>query len=182
MNRNSVRIIDGLKELSRRPFEIVSGKVVAGSIDAGANTMSVVLSANGLEIKDVLFKATSDGTDGVIATPEEGSDVVIGSIDGSGQWTLLQASSVSKWEVRLHGRSVVVTPESIQIDTGMATVRVAEKVTIRCGAEDLYTLLRDILDSIKLITVTTSTGPSSVPVNVALFDAILLRLNNLLAA
>lgn len=182
MNRNSARIIDGLKELSRRPFEIVSGKVVAGSIDAGANTMSVVLSANGLEIGNVLLKATSDGTDGVIAIPEEGSDVVIGSIDGPGQWALLQASTVAKWEVRLHGRSVAVTPESIEIDTGMATVKVADKVTVRCGTEDLYTLLRDVLDSIKLITVTTSTGPSSVPVNVAMFDAILLRLNNLLAA
>jgi hypothetical protein len=182
MNRNSVRIIDGLKELSRRPYEIVSGQVVGGSIDPGANTMSVVLSANGQEVKDVLLKATSDGTDGVIAIPEEGSDVVIGSIDGPGKWTLIQASSVAKWEVRLHGRSVLVTPESIEIETGMATVRVAEKVSVRSGAEDLYSLLRDLLDCIKLITVTTSAGPSSVPVNAAMFDAILLRLNNLLAA
>ncbi len=182
MNRSSVRIIEGVKELSRRPYEIVSGKVVGGSIDSDANTMSVVLSANGLEIKDVLLKATSDGTDGVIAIPEEGSDVVIGSIDGPGQWVLLQASSVAMWEVRLHGRSVVVSPESIEIDTGVATLKVAEKVTVRSGTEDLYTVLRDLLDSIKLITVTTSAGPSSVPVNVAMFDAILLRLNNLLAA
>ncbi|MBE2289354.1 MAG: hypothetical protein IAE95_07350 [Chitinophagaceae bacterium] len=182
MNRSSVRIIDGLKELSRRPYEVVSGKVVGGSIDSDANTMSVVLSANGLEIKDVLLKATSDGTDGVIGIPEDGSDVVIGSIDGPGQWVLLQASSIAKWEARLHGRSVVITPEAIKIDTGLATVKVAEKVTVRSGTEDLYTLLRDLLDSIKLITVTTPAGPSSVPVNVAMFDAISLRLNNLLTA
>ena len=74
-----MRITDGLKELSRRPYEVVSGKVVGGSIDSDANTMSVVLSANGLEIKDVLLKATSNGEDGVIAIPEDGSDVVIGS-------------------------------------------------------------------------------------------------------
>ncbi len=108
--------------------------------------------------------------------------MVIVIIVGPVQWVLLQASIIAKWVVRLHGRSVVVSPEYIEIHTGVATVRVAEKVTVRSGTEDLYTLMRDLLDSIKLITVTTSAGPSSVPVNVAMFDAILLRLNNLLAA
>ena len=182
MNRDSVRILSGLRELSRRPNELVSGKVVVGSVDIEGNTMSVVLSGSGKIIDNVLLKATGDGPDGVITIPEEGTDVVVGSIDGPGQWTMIQASKVARWQVKMDDRSVVVSTESIDINSGTAHIKLGEKISVSVGAENLYSLLYDILDAIKLITVTTSSGPSSVPVNVLAFDAILLRLNNLLAS
>lgn len=55
-----------------------------------------------------------------------------------------------------------------------------DKLSIKSQNEDMKTLLSDLLDAIKKLTVTTSVGPSGVPINLADFEAIKQRLNNLL--
>ena len=42
MTKNSVKISAGIRALTRQPNEIISGVVVAGSVDEGNQTISVI--------------------------------------------------------------------------------------------------------------------------------------------
>lgn len=55
----------------------------------------------------------------------------------------------------------------------------AEKVSIKSDTEDLKAILTDMLSAIEQLTVTTTTGPSSPPINLTAFSLIKTRLNNL---
>jgi phage baseplate assembly protein gpV len=50
---------------------------------------------------------------------------------------------------------------------------------LKRSTESLNSILSDLIDAIKLLTVTTPVGPSGVPINVATFTAIKERLPNL---
>jgi len=70
----------------------------------------------------------------------------------------------------------------IKMAHGNTIFDIGELIKINTESESLFAILNDLITAISLLTVTTSTGPSSVPVNVASFTALLSRLSNLLSA
>jgi len=182
MTKNSAKIRYGITALAYRPYEILSGTVVAGSVNIGANTISVQTNYNDIPIEGVLLNAIGDSATGMVLVPKEDSAVIIGSIDGPGQWTLINASELEQAVIKIGEVTFTMKETGIKMAHGNTIFDIGELIKINTESESLFAILNDLITAISLLTVTTSTGPSSVPVNVASFTALLSRLSNLLSA
>src|SRR4051812_32128582 len=96
MTKNIAKIKAGLSVLTDKPYEIISGTVVPGSLDTDQNTISVQTTNYSEPIAGVMLNAVSYNGNGLILFPKDGSNVIIGSIDGPGEWTLIRASDLTK--------------------------------------------------------------------------------------
>lgn len=183
MTRNTAKIREGIRALSHKPFEILSGTVVAGSVDSRAYTMSVMPSDGGDAIQGVLLSSVSENANGMIVFPKDGSNVIIGSIDGSGEWTLLKASDLAKAIIAIENVVYQIDDTQVNIQNGSVVFNMgASMFKMNTASESLFQWLNDLTTAMTLLTVGTSSGPSTVPINVATFNTLLTRLNNLLIA
>ena len=101
MTKNTDKIRKGIRALTHKPYEIVSGTVVAGSVDATEYTMTVLPSDDSEGIEGVLLNVITNDENGVVLLPKDNSNVIIGSIDGPGEWSLLKASDLVKVSIVL---------------------------------------------------------------------------------
>jgi hypothetical protein len=182
MTKNSLKIANGLVRLVQCQPEVISGTVVMGSFDATTNTLTILPTNSQTPIEGVMISSVSGVEDGVIVVPKEGSHVVIASIDGPGIWTVVKTCEIEKAILKIG--SVTCTAEStgIIVECGNTTVDIGTIIKIGTAGESLFGILNDLLIAMTLMTVTTSTGPSSVPINLASFNALQTRLGNLLSA
>lgn len=120
-------------------------------------------------IFDVRLRAELDGaSDGLVVYPAVNSWVLIANIGGSEtEWVVVACSEVEK---------VVVEVDTTVVEVSDAGVR------IQRGGDDLKSLLADLLEAVKALTVTCAApgSPSSVPLNLASFVVLETRLNALL--
>ena len=182
MARNTSKIKEGIRALTDRPFEIISGTVVAGSVDTTGYTMSVQ-PVDGDPIAGVMLSSVTDNGNGILLVPKDGSNVIIGSIDGPGKWTLIRASELLKTVTTIGNVICEVDDSQVNIQNGNTVLNVGEAVfKINTAGESLFSLLKDLITGLTVLTVGTPSGPSTVPVNVASFNDLLVRLNNLLSA
>ena len=115
MTKNTDKIRKGIRALTHKPYEIVSGTVVAGSVDATEYTMTVLPSEDS---EGVLLNVITNDENGVVLLPKDNSNVIIGSIDGPGEWSLLKASDLVKVSIVLGSSKVTVTDGLIQFNDG----------------------------------------------------------------
>lgn len=81
------------------------------------------------------------------------------------------------------GMTITIEAGVVTITKGTTTVAIGSAgVTIERGGDSLGDALGALIDAIKLITVTCASpgSPSTVPLNFAAFDAVAVRLNNIL--
>lgn len=182
MTKNTAKIKAGITLLAHKPYEILSGTVVAGSVDTEANTISVQTGNDRPPIEDVLLTAVTAENSGLLIVPKEGSHVIIGSIDGPGQWVVLKASELAQASIKIGPATFLIDENSIKIESSNAVLDIGNLIKINTAGESLFTLLNDLITAITLITVGTPSGPSTPPVNVASFSALIPRLSNLLSA
>lgn len=162
------QLIEQLRNLSKqgRKTEIIVAKVTA--VD-GANATVDVVDVEDNEIFDVRFRAVIDGNDtGFVAYPAVNSWVCVANVGcGESDYVVVSMSEVTK--------------VTVQISTTIFEID-ATGVAIERGAEDLKTLLTDLLTAITQLTVTCAAAgsPSSPPINLAAFTALQTRLNSLL--
>jgi hypothetical protein len=182
MTKNSVKISEGIRALTRQPYEIMSGTVVAGSVDEGNQTISVQPDGQEGTIDGVLLGAASVATDAIVVVPKEGSHVVIGSVDGPGNWILLKPSEITKVLVTITNTACTISENGVKMESGNTVIDVESVIKIATASESLHAILNDLITAITLITVPTPAGPSGVPVNAATFNTIVTRLSNLLSA
>lgn len=180
MNQNIAKIRAGLLRMAHLPPPIVSGTVVAGSMNSTAHTCSVT-TFYGDEITDVILSAVS-GSSGAIMHPADGSHVIVGAINGPGQWMVLATSELDLCQINTGNTELKLSGSGGQLSKGNTKVKVDELVTIASASEDLCSIMLDLVNAIAAITVTTSAGSSSVPVNVASFTSLIARINNLLSS
>lgn len=76
--------------------ELISGTVVAGSVDEDAMTCSVQVLGMDEAIEGVLLNVIESNVKGCVAVPADGSHVWIGSIDGPGEWGIFKTEQVKK--------------------------------------------------------------------------------------
>ncbi len=182
MNKNSIKISEGIRALTKQPYEIMSGTIVAGSVNEGNQTISVQPDGQEGIIEGVLLGAVSSTTDAIMVVPKEGSHVVIGSVDGPGNWILLKPSEITKVLITIANSQCTVSESLIKIESGNTVIEVESLIRIATASESLHGILNDLITAITLITVPTPAGPSGVPVNAASFNTIVTRLSNLLSA
>lgn len=180
MSKNAARINAGIRALAHKPFEIISGTVA--STDAGAGTMTVKPADDGEAINNVRLSAITGSTDGLIIYPDADSNVVIGTIDGPGEWVLLKASKITKAVIKIGSVSYEMNDSKVTITNSNTILDISDTVfKVKTASESLFDIINDLITQITLITVPTSAGPSGVPVNATAFTTIATRLGNLLA-
>jgi hypothetical protein len=183
MSKNTAKIRDGLKQLAYRPYEIMSGVVVENSLDESAYTISVLPTGSETAIVGVVLNTVADEDKGMLLIPKDGSHVVIGCIDGPGEWILLRAGEITKATFKINNVQYEINGAGVSIvNAGLTFNAGSEVFKMNTSTESLYEFLRDLVTATKSITVGTSGGPSTTPVNEPEFLSLLSRLENLLSA
>jgi hypothetical protein len=183
MTKNTAKIKAGIKALSEHPNEIISGTVVPGSVDTTGFTMSVQLTDNSAPIAGVMLNSVTENSNGLILFPKDGSNVIVGSIDGPGEWALIRASEITKAIITIENVTYEMDSAQVNVKNGTSVFNVGTSVfKMNTASESLFQLLNDLITGITLLTVGTGMGPSTVPINTATFSSLLTRLNNLLSA
>ena len=179
MNKNTAKISAGIRALHQQQQEIISGKVV--SIDTGSATMTIRPTGDGEPIENVRLSPIGGSSEGCILFPEANSDVVIASIDGPGEWILLKADKITKATVKIGSVNCEVTDSVITLKNGSVLLEVGNaQFKLNTPSETLFDILNDLISYISALTVSTSTGPSGVPLNISDFITLSTRLSNLL--
>lgn len=180
MSRNTEKIGAGLRSLMSRPNEIASGKVTG--VDDANGTVTVQLADNSEPLKAVKLQAVTGAGDGCLLVPKNGSHVVIGSVDGPGEWVVLGYSEIEQAKLKIGDIECEVSASLATIKNGNVVLELgASAFTVKTASENLFDLLKDLITEITLLTVGTPAGPSSPPTNVANFTNLLTRLANILA-
>jgi hypothetical protein len=182
MTGNIHKIRAGMAQLARQPWQIIWGTVVPGSYDAVLGTVGIQPLGQTEPIDNVLINAVPGEEEGMTLVPTDNSYVVTGAIEGSGQWVILKAGEVDKAEIKRGNVTLTVDASGIQCSKGDTVVKVNNKVEISAAGENLHGLLKDLLAAIKVLTVPTPVGTSGVPVNLADFVVLEMRIDNLLQA
>lgn len=180
MSRHAEKIGAGIRSLLNRPYEIASGVVTA--IDDSHGTATIQLSDNSEPIKNVRIQAITGTDEGCRLVPETGSHVIIGSIDGPGEWVILTTSELQSAKIKIGNIECEIGSSAVVIKNGGVLFEVSSSVfKVKTGAESLFDILKDLISQIRLITVPTPAGASGTPVNATAFTTIETRLSNLLS-
>ncbi len=183
MTRNASKIKEGIRTLTDKPFEIISGTVVSGSVDTGEYTFSVQPSDTSQPIERVMLSTITGNSNGVILVPKDNSNVIIGTIDGPGAWALIKANELEKVIVTIGNVVYEMDNTQVNIKNGNVVFNIGTSVfKMSTSGESLYGILKDLITGLTLLTVSTSSVASTVPVNVSTFTDLLTRLSNLLSA
>ncbi|MDD2965540.1 MAG: hypothetical protein PHU33_16475 [Bacteroidales bacterium] len=120
---------------------------------------------------NVRKKADIVSDTGVIITPALGSTVAIMKMAEGGffvfSWSKIESV---KWYV---GDSL------LNIDKTGLHIQLSGKCKLSNSGQDLKSIMDELIEAIKAITVTTSTGPSGPPINSQTFVTIAQKINNL---
>lgn len=158
------QLIQGIKALAKggMPEEYMLAKVLTVVDDQGTCDVE---NLDGLRIYDVRLTAqVPPPDDSLLIIPEVGSWVGCVPFGQSG-WIVVNHSTVAGLKLRIGTAYIAVAADGIWIEKG----------------ESLKTLIGDLIAQIKLITVTTPSGPSTLPLlNAAAFDALKTRFDNVL--
>ena len=184
MTKNTGRIKAGIRALAKKPNEIISGTVVAGSVDAATCTMSVSTTNGGDPIEGVLLNAVTGDASGFVLLPEDGSSVVIGSVDGSGEWVLIQASDIVKTICTIGNVVCEIDSSQINIQNGSVLFNIGTgQFKMNSSSESLFQLLNDFMNAITTITYTNGSGAAALtPASLPTITNLQTRLGNLLSA
>ena len=157
--------------------------MVPGSMDESEYTISVQPSDDSEPIEGVMLNAITNDGNGILLFPKDGSNVVVGSIDGPGEWALIRTSEISKAVITIENITYEMDSTQVKIQNGSVVFNIgASLFKMNTPSESLFQLLKDCFTYITELTVTTTAGTSSIPVNVADFTNLLTRLNNLLTS
>ncbi len=183
MNKNTAKIKTGIRSLVGNYYEITSGTVIAGSTDTSAYTISVQPSDDSDPIEGIMLNTITENGNGYILFPADGSNVVIGTVDGEGEWILIKASELDKTIVTIGNVQYEIDNNQVNIKNGNVLFSVSDSLfKMNTSSESLFQLLKDCFTYITELTVPTPSGTSSIPVNVADFNNLITRLNNLLTS
>lgn len=123
----------------------------------------------------------NEGLLGFACIPEMKSTVLVCHIGQSNELFVCKFTVIDKVVFTSHDLSLIADKKKVNVKKGQMEVQItAEGITIKKGASGLKRTLDSLLSAICQLTVTTSTGPSSIPINVAVFQQIKADLTNYL--
>lgn len=154
-----------LLELIKRNHAISVIAAVVKSTNA-TTMLCDVETMDDLEVFDVRLSAIEDNDKGLRIVPKVGSTILIGNI------------GASKTEYFMVAHEEI---ESLSVTIGQTKFELASnKLKLEKGGQNLGAVLKELIDAIRAITVTTPSGPSVIPLlNDAQFVALKTKLNQL---
>jgi len=181
MTKNSSKIRAAIEAMARQPVEITSGTVLAGSLDEEAGTVTVQPTDDGMPIADVKITSVAGANYGMLLYPDDDSDVVIATVDGPGEWVVLTPGKLKKAALTIGSVSFTMDSEQVNFVNSNTILNMTDSLfKMKTASESLFSLLNDLISYIMQLTVPTPAGNSGVPINVADFNSLISRLNNLL--
>jgi len=94
----------------KQTYPLMSGKIVAGSVDTEGMTVKVLLSVDeDVPTEDIFLNVVLSNVGGCYGLPADNADCIVGEIDGPGRWELIRASRYTK---------VVIQGVAIQFNDG----------------------------------------------------------------
>jgi hypothetical protein len=115
------KIVDCIRRLGSKQQEVVSGKVVAGSVNLSTYTCSVQLTHmddGDTPLANVMLGAVADNGNGVLCIPADGSNVIVASVDGPGEYFLVQCSNLAKVVVTIGNTICQADAQGIVLNGG----------------------------------------------------------------
>lgn len=114
MSKQELNILNKLGELGMKDTELLGGTVVAGSVDEKKMTCSVRILMLDADVPDVLLNVNTSNVKGIVAIPEDSSNVWVSWIEG--QLCVLKAAKVKK--VMIDVPQVLVSCPDVQFNEG----------------------------------------------------------------
>jgi hypothetical protein len=152
-----------IRDLAKTGDEIYAKVCEVIEVDAGKRLCDVKPLDGGAELFDIPYSADVQG-DGLVLHPKKGSNVLVVFLDKHNA-QICNVSELDKLYLKIGG-------VEFRIDNS--------GFVIKKGNDTLVKILDDLLLEIKLIIVPTNVGPSGNPLNAMAFDAIKMRIDNLL--
>jgi hypothetical protein len=153
-----------LKEMASLHGPLQSILATVKSVDEADGTC-ILVDDDGLEMFDVRLKPVLTESESVMMIPAVDSFVLIGRIEDDEEWLLLACEKLDKYRLTVDESIIEMTSDGIKVSK---------------AGESLKSILNDLLEAIKTLTVPTGTGPSGTPINEAQFTSIENRVNNFL--
>ncbi|MBS1740735.1 MAG: hypothetical protein JST88_09360 [Bacteroidetes bacterium] len=160
MTLTRAKIKSGLDDLCGSNVQVVDAEVTL--VDGSAMTCDVKL-ANGTTIKDVHLKALKGSSDAVVVIPAVNSDIQMVRLQSG--WMVVRCDVAEKVVGKIDTTEFVIDKNGYKL---------------KCGSEDLKTLLNDLLDALMQATYTNGAGTTSPANNLSVFQQIKQRIPNLL--
>lgn len=150
-------IKESIQKLASGGAEMYAKICKVNSVNLANNTIDVSPIDGDADIKGVLLQAQINLSEGILIIPVVGSEVIVGFINKNNGY-VISYSSIEKIEIKSIG-----------------------KIKISNQVDSLNQILNDLIIAIRAITVTTPSGPSTVPlINDLSFEMIVQRLNLLM--
>ena len=167
---NEEKILQGLRQLSKGPDHVFPAIVK----DNHENDDYIdVMDLAGTTFLQVRKRSAIDGKKGIVITPIKESSVLVGRIGGSDFLYMAMCSEIYSVKITLNDQTIILDENGISVDMGSG------KYEIKNTSENLKKLLDDLNNAIMQLTVTTGTGPSGTPINMASFQDVQKRIPNL---
>ena len=102
-------------------FPIMTGSVVAGSVDMDNLECTVLLSVDDEDsggTEGILLNAVSLNSNGFLLFPADGSKVWVAELDGPGKWGVIKCSDLVKCQVTIGNNKTVVNGDNVEVTTG----------------------------------------------------------------
>ncbi len=100
---------------------VMSGKVVAGSVDAANGVCKVLINMHDTETaaaEGILLNAVSMNSNGMMLYPADNSQVWIAEIDGQGKWGLIKCSNLVRMIITIGDRKLTIQGDEAFFDAG----------------------------------------------------------------
>lgn len=168
--------IDEIRRLFAQRLKEVSDHTLYGEIetvDEVARTCNVRV--GGIVYEGVLIYAIENSRlKGLVLIPAKGSKVLVSRIAGSARLYVSMFSVIDKILITIgDNQSVELSADLVEVVIDRSTLRLTPQgITVCRGESGLKKTLSDLCDAIGRLTVTTATGPSGTPINVAEFKQI----------
>lgn len=172
MDKNSQKILDALKELAGPGTTSFPATVKENYPDKDYVDVEDLL---GTPYHEVRKRAAVDGKKGILITPVKGSSVIVSKLSGddSNSHVIILFSEVESIKVTLDSHVLLLDKDGLSMNISSG------KLEIKNNQENLKTLITDLVGEIMKITVTTGTGPSGTPINIAQLQLISQRIPKL---
>lgn len=151
------------------------------SVDEAARTCDVKV--GGIVYEGVLLYATENkDLKGLAMVPKIGSTVLISRVATSSRMYVEMFSEIDKLLLTVGDKlELTIDVEGVRLRSDTTTMQaIAGGFTITRGNSGLKKTLGDLCDAISRLTVSTGTGPSGTPINIAEFTTIKQDLENYL--
>lgn len=158
------QIRQGFQKLASQHGPLQTILATVKSVDEGESTC-ILVDEDGLEMFDIRLKPVLTADESVVMFPAVGSFVLIARIEDDEEWLLIACERVDKYRITVADCVIEMESDGIKISK---------------ADETLKSILSDLIDAIKALTVPTNTGASGTPINAASFTAIENRVNNFL--